>query len=128
MSADDPQTWLRFAEQDLAAARQELENRLAVQPRHVCFDAQQAAEKAVKAMCLAQGIDFPFTHDLVRLARMLPPGDRPPSTDAELQELTLWATARRYPGDDEAEWPDAERAVAIAHAVVADARARLPNP
>jgi HEPN domain-containing protein len=37
----------------------------------LCFDAQQAAEKALKACLLAQTIDFPFTHDLARLITMV---------------------------------------------------------
>lgn len=128
MPADDPQAWLRFAEDDLAAAQRALELRSAFQPRHVCFDAQQAAEKALKALSLAEEIDFPFTHDLASLTRLLSPDSRPRASDADLQELTSWATGRRYPGGDEPAWADAERAVTVADGVIADARARLPTP
>ncbi len=117
--------WLRFAEDDLGAAKLGLQNRPQIQPRHVCFDAQQAAEKAIKAICLAEAVTFPYTHDLPRLADLLAPAARPSATAEQLQELTLWATAQRYPGDDEAEWPDAERAVEVAETVVADARANV---
>jgi hypothetical protein len=33
----------------------------------LCFNAQQAAEKALKAVCLAQGMDIPKTHSLIHL-------------------------------------------------------------
>jgi HEPN domain-containing protein len=31
------------------------------------FHAQQAAEKALKAILILEGVDFPFTHNLQRL-------------------------------------------------------------
>jgi hypothetical protein len=41
-------------------------------PRHFfCFDAQQAAEKAIKAVFMAQGLAFPYIHDLGRLLTVL---------------------------------------------------------
>ena len=39
-----------------------------------CFDAQQAAEKAVKAVFMACGLTFPFIHDLGRLLALLVQG------------------------------------------------------
>ena len=33
----------------------------------LCFDAQQAAEKAVKALLLARGVPHPIVHDLAAL-------------------------------------------------------------
>jgi len=37
----------------------------------LCFNAQQAAEKALKAVCLAQGMDIPKTHSLIHLMDIL---------------------------------------------------------
>jgi HEPN domain-containing protein len=37
----------------------------------LCFNAQQAAEKALKAICIQRGVYFPKTHSLVRLMDMI---------------------------------------------------------
>jgi HEPN domain-containing protein len=60
--------WLRQAERDLDQARDS-----AAAPRHewACFAAQQAAEKAVKALHLAHGQDG-WGHVVARLLRELP--------------------------------------------------------
>ncbi|HJW86976.1 MAG TPA: HEPN domain-containing protein [Candidatus Brocadiaceae bacterium] len=59
--AGSPTHWLRYALSDLELA--------CAKPSHVllemlCFHAQQAVEKVVKAVLLAQGVDFPKTHNL----------------------------------------------------------------
>ena len=33
----------------------------------LCFDAQQAAEKAIKAVMIARDMEFPYVHDLDQL-------------------------------------------------------------
>jgi HEPN domain-containing protein len=60
--------WLRQAERDLAQARDS-----AASQRHewACFAAQQAAEKAVKALHLALGQDV-WGHVVAQLLRELP--------------------------------------------------------
>ncbi|MCY4615587.1 MAG: HEPN domain-containing protein [Chloroflexi bacterium] len=39
-----------------------------------CFHSQQAAEKALKAALVLEGIEFPYVHDLTRLRNLLPRG------------------------------------------------------
>jgi HEPN domain-containing protein len=68
--ADDASEWLRRARSNFARA--------AADPAHpdilledLCFDAQQAAEKAIKAVLVYRRIRFPRTHaiaDLLSLA------------------------------------------------------------
>ncbi|CUS03811.2 conserved protein of unknown function [Candidatus Promineifilum breve] len=73
MSESESQRWLGFARSDLEAA----ETLLASPdhyPRQVCFLAQQAIEKALKAALILEQIVFPFSHDLDRLRNMLPAG------------------------------------------------------
>ena len=41
-------------------------------PRHVCWLAQQAAEKAIKAVLVFLQIDFPRSHDLDALRNLAP--------------------------------------------------------
>lgn len=90
--------WLAKAEDDLAVA-----NIVVDAPAGVnwaaCFHAQQATEKALKAVLVAYGIDFPRSHALERLIALMPA--EPASTfDFEaVAELTPWAVAGRYPED-----------------------------
>lgn len=64
--------WWRYATEDLEVAQ-----RLAADGtshRWVAVLAQQAAEKAVKALLIEKGVEFPRTHDVLRLVRLLPAG------------------------------------------------------
>ncbi len=84
-----------------------------------CFQAQQAAEKAIKGVLVHLQIDFENIHDLMNLANLLPPDWALSSKPGALPELSIWAVKGRYPGD----WPDATeedavRAVEIARLVV----------
>lgn len=65
----------------------------------VCFHAQQAIEKLMKAVLIAHGIPPPHTHDLAVLAALL---ERQlgawPHNSRDLRLLTLGAVQYRYPG------------------------------
>lgn len=65
-----PEDWLRRAQASLALARVHGEGLLR---EDLCYQAQQAAEKALKALYIARGQAFLFTHDLDRLAMGLDP-------------------------------------------------------
>ena len=39
-------------------------------PRHVAYHAQQAAEKAIKAILVFEQVEFPFTHELNALRHL----------------------------------------------------------
>ena len=51
--------WLRFATEDLKVAQNLLASNESA-PRHICFLAQQAAEKALKAALVLEEMDFRF--------------------------------------------------------------------
>ena len=118
--------WLRYAEEDLEAARA-IRSAPAVVPRHPAWLAQQAAEKAIKAVLVADDLPFPKTHDLERLAALLPDPAVLAGCDADLAGLTEFAVGSRYPGDlPDAVSPDeAGRAVDDAGQIVAAVRASL---
>ena len=64
-----------------------------------CFNAQQAAEKALKAICLARRLDFPRTHSLVLLMDVIEAdGLTIPENVREADILTQYAVQTRYPG------------------------------
>ena len=65
----------------------------------LCFDAQQAAEKAIKAVFIHNGLDFPYVHDLTRLLTLLErTGRKIPKYVREAGRLTRFAVETRYPG------------------------------
>ena len=106
MSDPDPTVadalrWLRYSTEDLNVARLLLASSPLV-PRHVCWLAQQSAEKALKAALVLEDIAFPFTHDLDALRNRLPDSWPVHTTHSDLAELTQWAVETRYPGD----WPE----------------------
>ncbi len=116
-SVDDALRWLRYATEDLDVARVLLAT---VPPpaRHVCWLAQQSAEKSLKAALVLDGIEFPFTHDLDALRNRLPEGWPVRAAHPDLAELTQWAVETRYPGDWlEMTEEDALRAEAEARAI-----------
>ena len=93
----------------------------------LCFDAQQAAEKAIKAVLLHQIVPFPYTHELSDLLTLVERGDEPvPQTVKEAVRLTPFAAEARYPGPQEpVTRNEYESAVATAEAVIRWAEERL---
>lgn len=113
-----PAEWLEYAQADLTIARIPLPD--GAFPQQLCFFAQQAAEKAVKAVLIHCGIEFPKTHNIAALVALLP--TRFPRT-AELEAatiLTAHATFLRYPFDDRTvDEARLRKAVRLAEGVVA---------
>jgi HEPN domain-containing protein len=63
----------------------------------VAFHAQQAVEKAIKAVLTARGIEYPRTHNLAMLLQMLKAHCLPEPPDADgLPRLTPFGAALRY--------------------------------
>lgn len=61
------------------------------------FHAQQAVEKAIKAVLAAAGVEIPFTHDLSFLLEAAAElGLSAPPPVAQADWLTPWAVAARY--------------------------------
>lgn len=90
------QLLLEAAQQDLAAC-QVLANAPAIGEAMVGFHAQQAVEKALKAVLSAQGIAFRRTHDLVTLLDLLQDNHLAAPPGAEwLDELNPYAVEARY--------------------------------
>ena len=53
--SDDPREWMNRAQSDLIQAKNEVPG---VYLEDLCFNAQQAAEKAIKALMVRRGIEF----------------------------------------------------------------------
>jgi HEPN domain-containing protein len=112
-----PADWLRFARSDLAVAQGPVKQGVLLET--LCFHAQQAAEKSLKAILLSQGISFPLTHNLKVLLGLLPATLVPPLDADVLARLTEYAASARYPGEYEEVTQDEYReAIRLAEAVV----------
>jgi HEPN domain-containing protein len=118
-SPEDPREWLRRARSNLARASQ---GQVApdVLFEDPCFDAQQAVEKALKALLVLKGVQVPRTHSISELITLLAElGFDIPVDVKEASALTDYAVAARYPGPSEPVLvEDYEKAVATARAVV----------
>ena len=64
----------------------------------ICFHAQQAVEKFLKAFLVHKNIDFPRTHDVDMLLSLCKPMNAV-AFDIELKELTEFGVDVRYPDD-----------------------------
>jgi HEPN domain-containing protein len=118
-SGSDPGEWLRRARSNLSRCRSD--SRLPdVLFEDLCFDAQQAAEKAIKAVVL-EGRRVPRTHDLAELVNLVTAtGVEVPRDVQEAKRLTPYAVAGRYPGvSEDASEGEYREALAIAERVVA---------
>jgi HEPN domain-containing protein len=97
--ADAPLRWLQNARADLALAK------VALPPgglyEHLCFHAQQAVEKGLKAVLLKMRIEFPFTHNLQALFDLVPSELHVPRGISDAVILSPYAVATRYPGESE---------------------------
>jgi HEPN domain-containing protein len=123
-----PHTWLAHARSDLVSART-LHGNPDVLPEQADFHAQQAAEKAVKAVLLARNVEFPYTHDLENLVdEATSHGMAIPAEVARAKELTRYAVETRYPNPEEITESDVADAIRIAEAVVAWATPLVPVP
>jgi len=92
-----PKEWLAHARSDLKFVHLGMSGE--VLPEQVCFHAQQAVEKSLKAVLLYAKIDFPFTHDLEELLDTLEHGGiAVPGELKVIGELTPYAVESRYPG------------------------------
>ena len=122
--ADDPREWLNRARSNLAKAVNRIPG---VYLEDLCFDAQQAAEKAIKALLIKRGIDFPYVHDMSRLLSLLKEaGEAIPDAVGQARRLTQFATITRYPGiDQQVTEQQYAKAIEIAEAVVRWAEERL---
>ena len=93
---DDPREWMNRARSSLAMARSRVPNTYL---EDLCFQAQQAAEKSIKALMIMRNVDFPYVHDIARLLVVLEAsGESIPEEVRRASSLTRYAVATRYPG------------------------------
>lgn len=104
---------LKKAGNDLIAARATLETHQATDT--VCFHAQQAVEKSLKAILAYHDVAYPWRHDLgelLRLARPLFPEIIP--YHEQILKMTPFAVDIRYDAEFEPMFPVASEALQTA--------------
>jgi HEPN domain-containing protein len=124
-SQGTPRQWLNRAKSNLAIARQPKTDEIYWED--LCFEVQQAAEKALKAVMLAKGIKFRLVHNLSEhLTRLEQSGVALPDRVKDAATLTDYSVEARYPGPFE---PISEQefrnSLEIAETVVAWAERQL---
>jgi HEPN domain-containing protein len=115
---DPAQEWIARASGNLSIARNTLPG---VEWAELCFNAHQAAEKAIKAVLIHQRVDFPYIHSLKPLlALSAASGIDVPQAVAQAVRLTRYAVAARYPlpPEDKPAQRDYDEAIADAAAVL----------
>jgi HEPN domain-containing protein len=115
-----PEEWLVHGLSDLKLAKLGLENQ-DVLHQQICFHAQQAVEKALKAVLLFCKVDFPLTHDIEELIDIFDKvGISLPSDFLDAGILTPYAVETRYPGYwGEITEDDVYEAIKLAEKVIA---------
>jgi HEPN domain-containing protein len=98
--AGSPKDWLKHARSDLTLAQ--IKPPQGVLLEALCFHAQQAAEKALKAILLFNGEAIPKTHSIRMLLDRVAYNIEVPESIQEAAILTDYAVIARYPGDMEA--------------------------
>jgi HEPN domain-containing protein len=116
--------WIKFAEDDLEAARFLLrmpERKLEI----ICYHCQQCAEKALKGLYALKGWEIPRTHDFRILASGLRSMHDFSDRDSVLALLQPFAIAVRYPYELELSPGDEEKAIVAAGAILATCKALI---
>ena len=120
---EDPREWMNRARSNLVRAKDRTPGAYL---EDLCFDAQQAAEKAIKAVMIKRGIGFPYVHDLARLLSLLKEaGEVIPDAVGQARKLTPFATVTRYPMNRAVTEQHYLEALAIAEAVIRWAEERI---
>lgn len=97
--SNEANEWAEYAEEDFTVAKSALRRRKPLTTPS-CFHSQQCAEKYLKAMLVAQEVEFPKTHDLLILDTLCnKAGTLTGFTKEDPGRLSGYAIHTRYPGN-----------------------------
>ena len=97
MTAKEFEDWLQRAESNLEIARRARGEKVLLED--LCFEAQQSAEKALKALLIYLSGDYPMVHAFTLILERLEQHVAVPEPIREVVELSDYAVQMRYPGD-----------------------------
>lgn len=96
LSPDDPGEWLNRARSSMSLAYAQSDE---TYYEDLCYQAEQAAEKAIKAIFIFLNYPFPYTHDIHHLLTLLEDeGVKIPEEILQAERLSVYAVQTRYPG------------------------------
>ncbi|MDR2588107.1 MAG: HEPN domain-containing protein [Spirochaetales bacterium] len=95
--ADDYKAWIKRAKSSLAISK--IKSGEDIFYEDLCFQAQQAVEKAVKGLLIFCNVEPEKTHNLVSLIKELSKFMNIPEDVDEAAILNGYAVQTRYPGD-----------------------------
>ena len=91
--------WLFRANEDIAVMHNLINAGTEDYTSTICFHAQQASEKFLKAYLVNHDVDFPRTHDLDFLLLECQKLNKESFNDVNLKDLTEFGVSVRYPDD-----------------------------
>lgn len=123
---EDPREWLNRAQSNLALAKK-VGNGIYLED--LCFQAQQAAEKSIKAILIKRGVEFPYVHDLAELLTLLEQTCiEIPNIVKQGERLTRFAVFTRYPGiASPVNYDEYEEALNLAEEIVRWAKKQIES-
>jgi HEPN domain-containing protein len=101
MSSDKSEyisNWLYRANEDISVIKSLVESGTQYYTSTICFHAQQACEKFLKAYLAYHDIDFPKTHDVDYLLERCKEIDKE-AFEIDVKSLTDFGVSVRYPDD-----------------------------
>ena len=106
-------SWLDRAKSSYEISKTEIKNNIFYED--LCFQSQQAVEKALKGLLIYYGIDPEFTHNIGLLLNKLENFTEIPENIKIATNVTKYAVMTRYPGEyDEITKKDYEESIKIA--------------
>lgn len=121
--------WIRQASDDLKAMERAVEGGRPIVGT-ACYLAEQSVEKAIKAVLIFLQIEFPFTHEIEPLLKLVPEGWNVKVLPISPKALNDWATAGHYPTSrlpepvEENAWEALRQARMVLESVTSDLTAR----
>lgn len=113
---DHAQALLQKAANDLVAAQATLSTEQALDT--VCFHAQQAVEKSLKAILALHDIEYPWWHDLSELFELVRPlASELIPFEEQMFRMTPYAVEARYGEEFEPSLDEASEALEVAEEV-----------
>lgn len=114
----DVNEWLRYSNMDLALAKHTLETMHPAPLEIICYHCQQSAEKFLKSISVALGLEVAKTHDLLKVLDQYQAKIEIPRSIVEIASmLTQFATKTRYPQQIELDEAQTRRAISQAEQV-----------
>jgi HEPN domain-containing protein len=118
--------WIKRAKSSLELAQANINRKIYYED--LCYQSQQAVEKALKGLLLFYGVEPEFTHNIEILLNEVKKFTDIPENIKETAQLTNYAVQTRYPGEyDEITQEEYEESIKIAKDCLHWVEEKFPN-